>query len=120
MRYSGIRISDPVSLKSDAIDGEGRLFLYQAMTGNPVSIPLPAVVRNALRDADEGNPYYFWSNAGALQTAQTHWQARLQKISKIAGITKGHSYRFRDSFSVDLLSRGVPIQTVAILLGTRA
>jgi integrase len=35
----------------------------------------------------------------------------------IAGIPKGHSHQFRDTFSVSLLEAGVPLETVAILLG---
>ena len=35
MRYSGMRISDAVSLSADRLDGK-RLFLYTQKTGTPV------------------------------------------------------------------------------------
>lgn len=117
MRYSGLRVSDAVSLKRERVDASGRLFLYQAKTGNPVQIPLPKIVLQALGDCDEGQPFYFWLGVGTLTTALTHWQGRFQKLFAIAGVSDGHSHRFRDSFAVDLLSLGVSLETVSILLG---
>lgn len=116
MRYSGLRISDAVSLKKDRISAS-KLFLYQAKTGHPVAVPLPSAVLRALEACDEGNPHYFWSGVGKLKTAITMWQERLKRLFELAGVPDGHSHRLRDTFSVDLLSRGVPLQTVSILLG---
>src|ERR1017187_3720917 len=118
MRYSGLRISDAVSLRTDAIDSSGCLFLYQAKTGNPVKIPLPAIVLEALASLDMAlEQYYFWSGVGKLKTALTEWQERMKKVFVIAGVHDGHSHRLRDSFAVELLSRGVSLETVSILLG---
>lgn len=117
MRFSGLRISDAVSLKRDRIDVNGRLFLYQAKTGNPVLIPLPSLVLNTLKECDEGNPYYFWSGLGKLKTALTEWQERLKKVFVIAGIPDGHGHRLRDTFAVELLNRGVDLISVSMLLG---
>jgi integrase len=120
MRYSGLRISDCVSLKRDRIDSNGRLFLYQAKTGAPVQVPLPSNVLESLRDCEEGNPYYFWSGAGKLKSSITQWQERLKNLFVIAGIPTGHGHRLRDTFAVELLQRGVALQTVSILLGHRS
>jgi len=35
----------------------------------------------------------------------------------MAGIPDGHSHQLRDTFSVDLLQRGVSLETVSQLLG---
>jgi len=117
MRFSGLRISDAVSLRRDAIDSDGRLFLYQAKTGAPVSIPLPTGVLSALAACEEGDDRYFWNGVCALKSRLTEWQERLKKVFVIAGIPKGHGHRLRDSFAVSLLQKGVGLETVSILLG---
>jgi site-specific recombinase XerD len=118
MRYSGIRISDAVGLKPERIDKKGRLFLYQAKTGHPVQIPLGPNVLSALKACED--VYYFYSGVGTLKTQVTDYQSVLKKVFAIAGIDDGHSHRLRDTFSVDLLTKGVSLQTVSILLGHRS
>ena len=50
-----------------------------------------------------------------------HWQMRLKKVFDLAVISKGLgnavSHRLRDTFAVELLLAGVPIERVSILLG---
>jgi integrase len=116
MRYSGLRITDAVTLKKEKIK-DGKLFLYQAKTKHPVWVPLPALVLDALREIDEGREYYFWSGTSKIRHAPTRWQDRLAKVFVIAGIEGGHSHRFRDTFAVALLEKGVDIKTVSMLLG---
>src|ERR1039458_1918760 len=113
MRYAGMRISDAVALKRERIR-DGKLFLYQAKTGRPVWIPLPKSVIKALKDIDVGETHYFWNGRSKLRTCVTEWSERMKKVFELAGIPDGHSHRLRDTFSVDLLSKGVPIQQVSI------
>jgi integrase/recombinase XerD len=61
--------------------------------------------------------YWFWSGAGELETAITNWRARLQRLFELAKIPDGHAHRFRDTFAVELLLAGVPIERVSVLLG---
>lgn len=64
---------------------------------------------------------YFWSGQGKRETVICHWQMRLKKVFDLAGVSKGEgnaiSHRFRDTFAVELLLAGVPIERVSILLG---
>jgi integrase/recombinase XerD len=121
MRYTGMRVSDAATLTTDRLDGK-RLFLYTQKTGVPVYTVLPDSVLRALeatpRVTDTG---YFWSGQGKRETVVCHWQMRLKKVFDLAGVSKGQgnaiSHRFRDTFAVELLLAGVPIERVSILLG---
>lgn len=116
MRYSGLRIGDTVTLRRDRLKAN-KLFLYTAKTGTPVYIPLPEVAVNALNAVDTGTDWYFWTGNGKPVTAVAHWQKALQTVFELAKVPGAHSHRFRDSFAVSLLEKGVSIETVSMLLG---
>ena len=61
--------------------------------------------------------YFFWTGNSTLHTAIGTWQRSLQRLFKLAGIENGYAHRFRDTFSVELLLAGVPIEQVSVLLG---
>jgi hypothetical protein len=92
MRYTGMRVSDAVTFSKE----------------------LEATPR-----VTETN--YFWSGNGKRQTAVCDWQGKIKEVFDLAGISKGLgnavSHRFRDTFAVELLLAGVPIERVSILLG---
>ncbi len=121
MRYSGMRIGDAVSLSVDRFEGK-RLFLYTQKTGTPVYTVLPDFVLKALEVTPRVTPtLYFWSGVGKLESIVRSWQTRIRKLFVLAKVSKGQgnllSHRFRDTFSVELLLAGVPIERVSILLG---
>ncbi|HTC64956.1 MAG TPA: tyrosine-type recombinase/integrase [Candidatus Saccharimonadales bacterium] len=115
-RYSGLRIRDVVTLSRDKIH-EGRLFLRTAKTGTAVKLPLPPVCLEALATIPARNQYYFWSGQGLPKTRVTNYQYALKKVFAKANVAGGHHHRFRDTFAVELLLAGTPIERVAILLG---
>jgi integrase len=116
LRYSGLRIGDAVSLKREYISEEGKLFLRTAKTGTSVWLPLPSKVCALLQKVKGPSPdYYFWSGVN-LKSAVRNWQRSMQTLFDLAGVG-GHAHQFRHTFSVDLLSHGVPIEDVAVLLG---
>jgi integrase len=114
MLHTGIRISDAVFLKRERVKN-GKLFLYTHKTNVPVWVPLPNEVLEALKKC-EGD-FYFSTGRGTVKTWTTEWEERLKKVFKLAGLPEAHSHMLRDTFSVRLLRKGVPMETVAALLG---
>jgi integrase len=120
LRYSGLRIGDAVSLSCDRLKGN-RLFLYTQKTSVAVNLILPPVTLRALADTPKvSTGYWFWSGVGKIESCSKHWQARLFKLFKLAKIRDGHARRLRDTFAVELLLAGVPLEQVSVLLGPKA
>jgi integrase len=128
MRWSGFAIRDAVTLERSRLDERGRLFLYRAKTGVPVYVVLPSFVADALRNIPPGpkpNPrYFFWSGNGEPKSVVADWQRAFRKLFKIADIKhpdgtpkRCFPHMFRDTFAVEALLAGVPIEDVALYLG---
>jgi integrase/recombinase XerD len=117
MRYTGLRIGDAVTLGTDRVTGD-RLFLYTQKTKVPVLCPLPKAVVEALDDIDPvSEQFFFWTGDSDKRSITGNWQRRFQKLFTLSGVANAHPHRFRDTFSVELLLAGVPIEDVSILLG---
>jgi integrase len=127
MRWSGLRIRDAVTLERHRLNGDS-LLLYQAKTGTPVYVPLPPHVVEALENIPPGpkpNPrYFFWSGNGDPKSAVADWQRSYRRLFKSADIRTAdgerkrcHPHMFRDTFAVEMLLAGVPIDQVSLLLG---
>lgn len=127
MRWSGLRIRDAVTLERHRLHGES-LLLYQAKTGTPVYVPLPPFVVEALNALPPGPKpnatYFFWSGNGHPKSAVADWQRSYRRLFELANITRAdgslkrcHPHMFRDTFAVEMLLAGVPIDQVSLLLG---
>jgi integrase len=70
LRFSGLRIGDAVSLRTEMLDGN-RLFLHTAKTGCPVYCVLPDFVAEALRTMPRlSERYFFWT---AIRRCTRNW-----------------------------------------------
>jgi len=117
LRYSGLRIRDAATLRRERVQN-GKLLLYMQKTGVPVFVPLPPYVVEALEETPNVHPsHFFWSGNGLPKTTVADWQRSLRKLFEIAEVQGAHPHRFRDTFAVELLLAGVPIDQVSILLG---
>jgi integrase/recombinase XerD len=127
MRWSGLRIRDAVTLERTRLINDN-LMLYQAKTGTSVYVPLPPHVAEALRTIPDGvkpNPrYFFWSGNGLPKSAVADWQRSFRRVFELAKLEKpdGSTKRcfphmLRDTFAVEMLLAGVPIDQVSMLLG---
>jgi integrase/recombinase XerD len=125
MRWSGLAIQDAVTLERERLSDDGKLFLYRAKTGVAVYVPIPPDVAETLRALPSNNPrYFFWSGNGDPQTGCKGWRRSLVRLFEIARIRlpdgtpkRCHAHMFRDTFAVELLNKGVPIDRVSLLLG---
>jgi integrase/recombinase XerD len=128
IRWSGLAISDAVSLERTRLTDKNEIFLRRAKTGQPVYVPIPPEVGETLRNIPPGpapNPrYFFWSGNGKLKSAVADWQRALRRVFDLADIRhedgtpkRCHPHMFRDTFAVECLLAGVPLEQVSILLG---
>lgn len=122
MRYSGLRIGDAASLACERLT-KNKLFLYTQKTGVPVFTILPDFLVAELDQCPRTSPaYWFWSGQGSRETLSGNWRRAFRKMCKYASprITGAHPHRFRDTFAVELLQAGVPMERVSILLGHKS
>jgi len=124
MRWTGLAIRDSFTLPKTALQydiakGIYRVTTKRQKTGTPVSVPIPPDVAEELLAAD--GEYFFWSGKGNVQSAVGDWSTRrVLPVFQAAGVQSDGfmvSHRLRDTFAVDLLEKGVPMEEVSRLLG---
>jgi len=124
MRYSGLAVGDAVLLERKELHKSGeryRVTTSRQKTDTHVSVLLPPLVGAEVLAAMKlnKNPLYaFWNTGtGKPQSAVTNWQHDLRQVFRAAGMEDGHPHQLRDTFAVDLLQKGVPLEQVSKLLG---
>ena len=127
MRYSGLAIRDALTLERVELQHDKKKGLYRIVTkrqktGTHVSVPIPPAVAEELKSLLNGTPrYFFWSGNGEEESITKTWMKNyIVPIFRAAKIpNEGHmmSHRLRDTFAVDLLEKGVPLEEVSKLLG---
>ena len=126
MRWSGLAIRDALTLQyseilRDEAKGIHRVVTNRQKTGTHVSVPIPAAVAQELLAVTNDNAkYVFWSGEGEEESVTKNWaKYYIAPAFKAARIEGGFmmSHRLRDTFAVDLLEKGVPMEEVSKLLG---
>jgi integrase len=119
-RYSGLRLGDAASCPTDDLVGN-RLLIYMQKTRVRVFIPLPSFVVDALNACPrKSEKYWFWTGVGSKETLAGNWRRTFRRLCEIADVPDGHPHRLRDTFAVELLLAGVPIERVSVLLGHKS
>ena len=119
LRYSGLRIQDAACLERGRLVGD-KLFLYQQKTGTPVYCPLsPDVVARLSAVVNDNDKYFFYDGASQRESMVKSWDRVFKKVGKTAKppVPNCHPHRFRDTFAVSLLLKGVSLDSVSKLLG---
>ena len=127
MRWSGLAIMDALTLRRDELlhdktKGVYRVVTSRTKTGVHVSVPIPPAVAQELLAVPNTNAvYFFWSGEGTRKSVTGNWGKRFIvpafKAAKIESDGHMRSHRLRDTFAVDLLEKGVPLEEVSKLLG---
>ena len=110
-----ISVTDAVTLTKDRIHKDV-LTLRTAKTGTDVRVPLPQTALVALGAIKTDN-YYFWSGFGKKKSCVGDYQRAFKKLYELAEVENGHAHRWRDTFAVELLLSGMPLDQVGALLG---
>jgi integrase/recombinase XerD len=116
--YSGFRISDTVKLARAKVSMQtGQLLIRMMKTGAPLYVRLPKIALDALAALPDESPYFFWSGKSKLSCAIGSARRTIDCLLDLAKVIDGHPHRFRDTFSVALLTNGADLRTVQLLLG---
>ena len=72
---------------------------------------------NAWKAIPQNGRYFFWTGNGKVKSTVGNWQRAFKTLFNLAGVPTGHALRFRDTFAVEALLPGIPLERASILLG---
>lgn len=118
LRYTGLRRGDAATLPVDALRGN-ELLLRQEKTGEPLFTVLPPAVVDELRHIERvSERFWFWTGNSSPDIVGGNFGRAFRTLCKKLGIAGRPSlHRLRDTFAVESLNAGVPIEIVSRLLG---
>lgn len=122
--HTGLRISDVIGLKREAVDLRAeRIVTKTQKRQKVVTLALHPELRGALElyyqcrtDAQRESPFVF-SKADGAQLDRRGLTSTFTRIFARAGIEGGHVHRFRHTFAVQLLQDGASLHDVSKMLG---
>jgi site-specific recombinase XerD len=126
MRWSGLRLGDALALPRSALRGN-RLVLRTQKTHADFDRLIPDGVVSTLAclpPRDTVHPdYFFWSRECQLHSLELVWLKRNRVLNKFLSFKDDHckpmkfrSHMLRDTFAIELLLAGVPLEDVSRLL----
>jgi integrase/recombinase XerD len=138
LRWSGLRAGDAACLSKDKLRDDDSLFLYQKKVKGKASAPvyglLPHDVAEELRNVPASSHthpnYFFWSGRSKRKSEVSNWIKIFAKILTTAAerhpklfkesdgrLKPAHLHMLRDTFAVEYLLAGMPLEEVSRLLG---
>jgi len=138
LRSSGLRAGDAACLSRDKLRDDDSLFLYQRKVKGKASSPVYGLLPNDVAEELRNVPasaythpnYFFWSGRSKRKSEVSNWIKIFGKILAKAterhpklfqesdGQSKpGHLHMLRDTFAVEYLLAGMPLEEVSRLLG---
>lgn len=122
LRYTGLRITDAITLERDRIH-DSQLLLHTQKTGGLVFMPIPEELQKALDSLPSprgtvGEPrYFFWNGSMSKRAVKGTAERTLAAVFKASKVTGAHAHRFRHTLATDILVKGGTEQDVADILG---
>lgn len=122
LRYTGLRITDAITLARDRIR-DGQLLLHTQKTGGLVLLPLPKELLGALDSLPVprgtiGEPkYFFWNGTMTRRAVKGIAERTLAAVFKASEVPEAHAHRFRHTIATDILTKGGTEQDCADVLG---
>jgi integrase/recombinase XerD len=129
MRWSGLANRDAACLLRSAFlmdkqTKRAHVITARQKTGVHVRVPIRwDIAEDIMRAANKGGEYLFYDgnatliNFGKIQGQHISW---VFARAGVRGENQMVSHRLRDTFAVDLLSKGVPMEEVSKMLGHRS
>ena len=125
-RWTGLRILDVLVLPRKAIF-RGVLKTKTLKTGALVEAELPKIAIAALADVkprlQTHKDYFFWNHNCTTESLRTKWENRIRILRKqLSFLTEEgepmrfHSHMLRDTYAVEMLLLGVPMEEVSRML----
>jgi integrase len=120
-RYSGLRLVDVVTLRTDSLREDGLMIVSQEKNEQPVFVPLPPFVVELTRDLPpKSREYFFWTGTSTIKTAVNDWSEKMRKLYVEAGIEGKRTHEWRDTLAIEVLEGGGSLEDVQLLLGHKS